>query len=174
MSFHFPTGEDNTKAGRLNHPSSRDSSVYKWDIRFLQMARLVSTWSKDPSTQTGAVIVRPNLTVASVGFNGFPQNMRDLPELYANREEKYSRIVHCEINALILAGTPITDCTLYTYPFLSCDRCCVQMLQAGIRRFVAPTATDEQLSRWGSAFDKTMLYCMESDVLVDLIRRDAI
>ena len=28
----------------------------KWDLRFLEMGKLVSMWSKDPSTQTGAVI----------------------------------------------------------------------------------------------------------------------
>jgi deoxycytidylate deaminase len=31
----------------------------KWDIRYLELAKHGSSWSKDPSTQTGAVIVRP-------------------------------------------------------------------------------------------------------------------
>ena len=42
----------------------------KWETRFLEMARLVSGWSKDPSTKVGAVIVRPDKTIASVGYNG--------------------------------------------------------------------------------------------------------
>ena len=29
----------------------------KWNKRYLDMAKLVSSWSKDPSTQCGAVIV---------------------------------------------------------------------------------------------------------------------
>ena len=29
----------------------------KWDMRFLGMANLVGSWSKDPSTQVGACIV---------------------------------------------------------------------------------------------------------------------
>ena len=70
---------------------------------FLELAKLASTRSKDPSTKTGAVIVRPNKTVVSVGFNGFPQGMPDDEELYKDRDEKYSRIVHCEVNALIFA-----------------------------------------------------------------------
>jgi dCMP deaminase len=138
----------------------------KWTLRFLQMARLVSTWSKDPSTQTGAVIVRANKTVVSVSFNGFPQRMPDNKTLYDLREEKYSRIVHCEINALIFANGPVAGCTLYTYPFLSCDRCCVQMIQAGIVAFVAPEATPDQLTRWGPAFEKVRKYCSESNVPV--------
>lgn len=133
----------------------------KWDLRFLDLAKLVASWSKDPSTQTGAVIVAPDRRIVSVGFNGFPKGMPDGEELYANREEKYSRIVHCEVNALIFAGQLPAGCTLYTWPFLSCDRCCVQMIQAGIIRFVAPQATAEQLTRWGPAFERTKRYIEE-------------
>src|SRR5271157_2853870 len=98
------------------------SEANKWDLRFLEMAKLVAGWSKDPSTQTGAVIVRPNRSVASVGFNGFPQKMDDRSELYTNRDEKYSRIVHCEMNALQFCQDDNVDgYTLYTHPFISCD-----------------------------------------------------
>lgn len=133
----------------------------KWDRRFLDLARLVSTWSRDPSTQTGAAIVAPDKRVVSVGFNGFPQGMRDDASLYADREVKYSKIVHCEVNALIFAGGRVDGCTLFTHPFLSCDRCCVQMLQAGIMRFVAPKPTEDQSSRWGTAFERTKRYIEE-------------
>ena len=40
----------------------------KWDKRFLEMAKLVASWSKDPSTQVGAVAVR-NRTVIAQGYN---------------------------------------------------------------------------------------------------------
>jgi dCMP deaminase len=140
----------------------------KWDRRFLNLAELVSTWSKDPSTQTGAVIVRPNLSVASVGYNGFPQKMADTPTFYADREEKYSRIFHGEVNALLFAQEPVAGCTLYTWPFLSCDRCFVQMAQAGITRFVAPQATVPQLERWGSAFERVRRYAAEMGLAVDI------
>lgn len=134
----------------------------KWDSRFLDLAKLVASWSKDPSTQTGAVIVAPNHHIVSQGFNGFPSCMPDGPELYANREEKYSRIVHCEVNALIFAPTPLPDdCTLYTWPFISCDRCVVQMLQAGIKKFVAPKPSEDALTRWGDSFAKTRKYIYE-------------
>jgi dCMP deaminase len=133
----------------------------KWDLRFLDLAKLVASWSKDPSTQTGAVITRPNRSLASVGFNGFPQKMTDDPTLYANRDEKYSRIVHCEMNALQFAQEPVNGHTLYTFPFISCDRCFVHMAQAGIVRFVAPCATPEQLTRWGAAFDRVRGYAKD-------------
>lgn len=134
----------------------------KWDRRFLELAKLVSTWSKDPSTQCGAAIVRPNNSVASVGFNGFPQGMSDADELYANREIKYSRVVHCEVNALLFAREPVNGYTLYTTG-PCCDRCAVQMIQAGITRFVAYTAPD-MIARWGEAFKKTFSYYDEAAV----------
>lgn len=136
--------------------------ISKWDYRFLELATLVSTWSKDPSTQTGAVIVGPDNGVISVGFNGFPAGMPDDEALYANRDEKYSRVVHCEINALLYAGRAIpAGSSLYTVPFMSCDRCVVQMLQAGIRRFVAPVASQDKLERWAEAFARTRKYIAE-------------
>jgi dCMP deaminase len=140
----------------------------KWDLRFLEMAKLISTWSKDPSTQTGAVITSGK-RVVSTGFNGFPGAMPDLTENYNNREEKYSRIVHCEMNALLFAKEPVNGYTLYTYPFISCDRCFVHMLQAGLIRFVAPKPTESQLVRWGESFRKVREYALESRVqLIEL------
>lgn len=134
----------------------------KWDFRFLQLARLVSTWSRDPSTQTGAVISAADKSIVSVGFNGFPKDMSDSPLLYENREEKYSRIIHCEVNALMFARGKLPEgCALYTWPFISCDRCCVQMLQAGIRHFVAPEPTADKLERWGKQFERTKQYIRE-------------
>jgi dCMP deaminase len=137
-------------------------ALYIWDYRFLDLAKLVASWSKDPSTQTGAVIVGPDKSVISVGFNGFPTGMPDDPELYANRDEKYSRIVHCEVNALIYAGRSIPKgSSLYTVPFMSCDRCVVQMLQAGIKRFVAPACPPDKAERWAEVFIKTRKYISE-------------
>lgn len=133
----------------------------KWDRRFLDLAKLVASWSRDPSTKVGAVIVDEHKRILSLGFNGFPQGMPDYPQHYENRDEKYSRVVHAEINALIFAGRLPPKATLYTWPMMSCERCVVQMLQAGIRNFVAPRATSEQLARWGKSFEKTKQYVAE-------------
>lgn len=122
----------------------------KWDIRFLRLAREVSSWSKDPSTKVGAVIVAPNKSVVSLGYNGFPRTMEDRPEWYADRTEKYSRIIHAEINALLQARQSVAGCTLYTWPLLCCDRCVVQMLQAGIQKFISVTPLSDTHSRWGT------------------------
>lgn len=141
------------------------TSQQEWDKFYIGLSKYISTKSKDPSTKVGAVIVRPDFSVASVGFNGFPQKMPDLPEWYTNRDEKYSRVVHGEINALTFCkDESLRGYTLYTTPFMPCDRCFVQMVQAGITRFVAPTATADQLVRWGAAFDRVRQYAKECNV----------
>ena len=55
-----------------------------WDRRFMELAAFYARWSKDPSTQVGAVITRGKQQV-SQGYNGFPAGVADLPERLANR-----------------------------------------------------------------------------------------
>lgn len=140
--------------------------IQKWDQRFLDLAKLISTWSKDPSTQTGAVIVRPDKTIASVGYNGFARNMSDHEALYADRNIKYERIIHCEMNAVLTAREPLVDYTLYTWPFLSCPRCAVHMVQAGITRCVAPMCPEHLKDRWLGDLQRSRAYLEEAGVEV--------
>lgn len=132
----------------------------KWDRRYLAMARHVATWSKDPSTQCGAVLVMRHAIIP--GFNGFPEGMPDRPEWYLDREEKYSRIIHAEMNALLHARhLDLTGASLYSWPLMSCDRCAVLLLQAGVRRFVAPPLGLELQGRWNDSLCRTKLYIAE-------------
>lgn len=126
----------------------------KWDLRFLEMSKLVASWSKDPSTQAGAVIVRPDNTIVSAGYNGFPPRIADTQERLYDRRIKYELTVHCEMNALLLTREGVLGCTLYTWPCLSCVRCAVHVIRAGIFRVVAPIPTDDMLSRWKESLDK--------------------
>ena len=122
--------------------------------------------SKDPSTQTGAVIVRPNNTIASLGYNGFPARIEDLVEHYEDRETKYERIIHCEMNAVMNANERVDGCTLYTWPFLSCPRCAVHMITAGIVRVVAPRCPDDKLDRWQEPLERSKRLFKEAGVEV--------
>ena len=144
--------------------------ITKWDKRFLELAEVIATWSKDPSTQVGAVIVRPDKTIASTGYNGFPMGMPDDPEYLENREEKYSRVVHGEINAILFAREAVKGYTLYTTPFMPCDRCFVQVVQAGIKRVVFPVCPREKLVRWKDAFNRVRSFATETGVeLVEVV-----
>lgn len=136
----------------------------KWDRRFVELAQLISTWSKDDSTKVGAVIVAPDKTIVSTGYNGFPRRMRDDAALYADRAQKLSRVIHAEMNALLFAYEPIGGCTLYTWPMMPCDRCFVHLAQAGIARCVYPRASIDALERWSESFARTLQYAAEMGI----------
>ena len=139
-----------------------------WDQFYLGLAEFISTKSKDPYTKSGAVIVRPDNSVCSVGFNGFPKKMQDKPEWYADREFKYKVIIHCEMNALNFSRDQSHDgYTLYTYPFLSCNRCFVHMVQAGITRFVSPKCPDHLKDRWEASFQEVRKLAEEMSIKID-------
>jgi dCMP deaminase len=112
------------------------------------MAEFVAQWSKDPSTRTGAVITDDSYRVVSVGYNGFARGVDDAPGRLNDRETKYKMIVHCERNAIIFARRDLTGCTLFTWPFMSCAPCAAMVIQAGIKRCVAPVLPERLAERW--------------------------
>lgn len=141
----------------------------QWDDRFLEMAKLISTWSKDPSTKCGAVITQDK-RIISHGYNGFPKGVDDDPKLYANRERKYRRVIHAEQNAILHAKQDLTGCTCYVYPIPPCSTCAALLIQVGIKRIVAPKPSEELLERWGAGFVEAA--CMYADAGVELILVD--
>jgi dCMP deaminase len=141
-----------------------DTSLSKWDVRFLERAMDAARDSKDPSTKVGAALVSPDRTKVLFGYNGFARKMEDRAEWYADRDEKYPRVIHAEMNALILGGRDVTGFTCYTWPMCSCERCFVHLVQAGITRFVAPKANAHNASRWEPIFEKTRRYAHEMGI----------
>lgn len=136
----------------------------KWQQRFLEMAKLVSTWSKDPSTKVGAVIVDHEHRVVSVGFNGFARGVEDRPERLNDREVKYKMVVHAESNALLFAQRNLNGCTLYVWPFMPCAACAAKIIQTGITDVVAPPASVEQMERWSKDFELTRQMFQEANI----------
>jgi len=132
----------------------------KWNMRFLEMAKMVGSWSKDPSTKVGAVIVDDNRRVVSLGYNGFPKGVADNNRL-EDRNEKYKMIVHAERNALLFATTSVHDCTIFTYPFMPCPVCAGMIIQSGIRRVVS-LQTDNP--RWQEDFEISRKMLEEAEV----------
>ena len=58
----------------------------KWDIRYLELAKHISTWSKDPSSKIGAVAIGDKGQVLAQGYNGFPRNIVDRADRLQDRE----------------------------------------------------------------------------------------
>ena len=124
-----------------------------WDKKFLESAKLNASWSKDPSTGVGAVIVRPNNKIASQGFNGFPSKISDNPEWLNDRDIKYKVTIHAELNAILSANEDLDGYTLYVYPFAPCSDCALSIIQKGITRVVTLKSPEDKLVRWKESFE---------------------
>jgi len=136
----------------------------KWDKRFLDIAKSVSTWSKDPSRKIGAIAVR-NRKILSTGYNGFPKGIEDTEERYNNRELKYQYVVHAEMNCIYNAaenGISLRDSTLYIYGLPVCGDCALGIIQAGVSRVVA--LSEGTPDRWIEAIGKTNEVFLEAGI----------
>lgn len=138
-----------------------------WDARFLELARHISGWSKDPSTKVGCVVVGPDREIRSTGFNGFPRGIEDNEDRLANREMKYPLVCHAEENAIMHAariGVALKGCIAYvTWP--PCTRCARSLIQAGIREIVYPAGLDIP-DRWVEDFRISTEMLAEAGILV--------
>jgi dCMP deaminase len=129
--------------------SLANSKESKWDLRFLNLASHISTWSKDPSTKVGSVIVNEKNHILSVGYNGFPSGVEDNDSRYLDRDTKLKFVCHAERNALDNAHSDVSDCTLYA-TLMPCNECAKSIIQRGIKRVVCyvPESFDGTRFNW--------------------------
>jgi dCMP deaminase len=120
--------------------------ISKWAKRFFQMAELVGSWSKDPSTQVGAVITKHN-RIVSVGFNGYPHGISDSAET-DDRDMKLLKTLHAEENAILFAKRDLDGCDIWVTHF-PCPNCAAKIIQTGITGVFCPEQSEDFLSRWG-------------------------
>lgn len=128
----------------------------KWDTRFMRLAREIASWSKDPSSKIGAVIVNDDRRILATGYNGFPKGIMDTEERLNNREEKYPRIVHAEMNALMNAlysGVSLKDSTIYVYGLPICPECTKSIISAGIKRVVISPDPYTHITPWSEKWN---------------------
>lgn len=132
-----------------------DRVSQKWDERFLGIARLISTWSKDPSTKVGAVAVSVDRRILAQGYNGFPSGAKDSPILYDDRMTKYHWTVHAEANVIFNAcnfGTQLHLSTVYIYGMYPCPECVKSLAQVGVARIVFQIGYSENVHKWEELF----------------------
>jgi len=143
------------------------SELNKWDERFIRIAYEVASWSKDPGTKVGAVLVSDRRIIAT-GYNGFPQNISDFPARYDDRETKLALTVHAEVNSILNAaknGAQTNASTLYvTFP--PCVSCSSAVIQAGVTRVVRPHLSTAP-ERWIDSFSRGGRLMVEAGVLVE-------
>lgn len=135
----------------------------KWDNRFIELAKHVSSWSKDPAKKTGAVLIREDRTLASMGYNGFARKIKDNGRLLFTREAKLQRTIHAEMNAILSYPGHVQGFTLYLWPLLPCSDCAKHIIQAGILRVVAPPIKPK--SKWTKSINLSKSLFEEAGVI---------
>jgi dCMP deaminase len=153
----------------LNITTSEESQFNLWDYRFLMMAKMVGTWSKDPSKKIGAVAIDDKKHILSTGYNGFPKGIADTEERLNDRPTKYKYVVHGEMNAIYNAtynGINLDGSTLYVWGLPVCSECAKGIVQVGIKRVVIGYE-DLPEERWVESFNSTLEIFNEAGVVVE-------
>lgn len=130
-----------------------------WDDTFMFMADLIAQRSKDPSTQTGAVIVDEQNIVLGLGYNGWPRGVEqnafpwDREGGYEKRaflETKYPYVVHAEVNAIFNASKDMKGSKIYCHLF-PCNECAKAIIQNGISEVIYQEDKYKEVDLWVAA-----------------------
>lgn len=121
----------------------------KWDIRFMEMAKLVAGWSScyKPDRRVGAVVVRDK-RILTTGYNGAPSGVSSCVErgeclrvkqgIPSGTRQEVCYAVHAEQNAIVQAaklGLSLEGATLYC-THQPCSICSRLIINSGIKRVV--------------------------------------
>lgn len=117
------------------------------DSYYLKLTETVSTRSKDPSTQCGAVAVAKDGTPLGMGYNGVPSRIKD-SDINWERPFKYDFILHSEVNSISHSDrSKLHGATMYVNN-RPCPNCMLHMVDAGFDRvcFINNRIKDEKSS----------------------------
>lgn len=113
------------------------------DCKYMGLAWFYASFSKDPNTQVGAIIVGENNRPLGFGYNGPPRPINDESfswERPKNPDDfsKYDLIVHAEINAIdhsCYQDWALKEATLYVTA-MPCPRCMQDIIRKEFARVV--------------------------------------
>ena len=132
----------------------------KWDKRFMDMAKMVGSWSScfQENRQIGAVIVR-NKRIITTGYNGAPAGVMSCVErgeclrrklnIPSGTQHELCYAIHAEQNAIIQAaklGISIEGATLYC-THQPCVICAKMIVNSGISRVVYGAGSPDEFAR---------------------------
>lgn len=139
------------------------SEYSKWHTRFMEMAKMVATWSKDPGTQVGSVLVKEN-RIISTGYNGIPHGIDDEFALTC-RDFKIKNTIHSEINAIKYATADVRGSVLYCtqYP---CSNCAKVIAESGIAVVYVLESSGEFKDRWDCVTSEAILKAAHVPIVV--------
>jgi dCMP deaminase len=144
----------------------------KWNARYMQLAKEIAQWSKDPSTKVGSVAIGSKGQVLSQGYNGFPRGIHDYPERLLDRPLKYSYTIHAEMNVIYNAtysGVSLDGAKLYVYGLPVCNECAKGIVQVGIKEVYISKESIEISQHWTELWAKSVDMFEEADLKVYVI-----
>jgi len=98
------------------------------------LAMWMASFSKDPHTQVGAVIIGEGNVPLGWGYNGPPRSIMD-HSVNWDRPFKYDFMVHAEDNAITHSTGSLKDATLYVTA-KPCKKCMLKIASERFRRVV--------------------------------------
>lgn len=116
------------------------------DSRYMGLAWIQAAFSKDPSTQVGAVVIDGNNKPLGSGYNGPPSNIDDdkIDWKRPSKEEieeskdlnKYDVMVHAELNAIDHCFcSDLAESTIYVTA-MPCPACMLEIVRKKVKRVV--------------------------------------
>jgi dCMP deaminase len=117
--------------------------------KFIKIVDAVASMSKD-TTQVGCVVVSDDGAILSVGYNGFPRGVTE-DSRRTVRPAKYLWTAHAEENAIAQAarvGATLMGGTMILSGLFPCTTCARMIIQAGIKRVIAPIMAESCEGRW--------------------------
>jgi dCMP deaminase len=151
---------------------SLSMAINKWYKRYLRLAAEVATWSKDPNTQVGAVVVGSKGQILSQGYNGFPRGISDSNKRLNDRDIKLSLIVHAEMNAIFNAsysGVSLDGSTIFIHGLPACSECAKGIIQVGIKRVIVSKQCIENKPHWNDSWNKSKAMFAEAGIAIFVI-----
>ena len=108
---------------------------HKFDLRYLQMARIWAQNSYCQRRQVGALVVK-NGMIISDGYNGTPSGFENVCEDENNVTKPY--VLHAEANAItkLARSSNNSDGSTIYITASPCIECAKLIIQAGIKRVV--------------------------------------
>jgi dCMP deaminase len=146
-------------------------------VKYFKLVRyMADTFSKDPSTKVGCLLLAPDsLQILSLGYNGFPRGVDETNPQRWERPIKYSYVEHSERNCLYNAcrsGVSTNNSIAVITLFPCCD-CCRALIQSGIKTIITKTP-DYDDERWGNDFKISTIMFNEAKTEIILLTEEEI
>lgn len=147
----------------------------KWELRWVEEAEKIASWSKDQNTKIGAIIVDDKWRDDDAkGYNGIPRGVEDdiekVPERYSREGgEKYYWFEHGERNAIYNAcrkGISPVGKTMYLNCGVPCMDCARGIIQVGIKKIVCKEMPVPSYVLWEEHFKRSRIMFKEAGVEV--------